>query len=99
MPVGAARPAAARAARSHVGTEGPEPEGPEPGTKGPEPGADSVCGAERGPGDGSHADAAACAAASHVGADMRPGALNKSDLSAACRARPMPVIGSLRFAR
>ena len=26
-------------------------------------------------------------------------ALNKSDLSAACRARPMPVIGSLRFAR
>ena len=32
---------------------------------------------------GSHADAAACAAASHVGAAMRPGALNKSDLSAA----------------
>ena len=30
-----------------------------------------------------HADAAACAAASHVGAAMRPGALNKSDLSAA----------------
>ena len=26
------------------------------------------------------------------------GALNKSDLSAACRARPMPVIGSLHFA-